>query len=300
MLRAAIFCAAILVASAASAHQGPHAELEALDRALADRPGDVDLLLRRAEVHRRENHLAAAMADLTVVEHLAPSRRELWLERGLTRAAGGDHAGAEADLSRFLEGSPSALAFVARARSREARGRNGEARADYDAALRLRPEPETYLARGRIDEAENKLDRAAAGYEEGLRALGGAVSVRLALIRVETARGRHDRVIALCDEAMAAAPIKSDWLLTRAAAHAAAGRAAPAQADRAAALREIDEAIRRRPNDLARVTRARALITMSRIPEAIRELEGVVTRAPHLAEAKTLLADARRRTQKKP
>lgn len=291
--------AALLVAPAAAAHQGTHAEIAALDAALADKPGDVDLLLRRAELHRRENHLEAARADLTVVEHIAPNRRELFYERGMLRAASGDNAGAEGDLTRFLEGNPSAAGFVARARVREVMGRVDDARADYDAAIKLRPEPETYLARGRIDEVQSKLDRAAAGYEDGLKQLGGAVSIRLALIRVETARGKHDRVVALADEAIAASPLKADWLLVRAEAHARAGRAPMALRDRNAALKEVDDTIKRRPNDLVRTARGRILLALGRAPEALRELEGVIARSPNLPEAKTLLAEARRRTGKR-
>ncbi|MFT3768359.1 MAG: hypothetical protein QM820_23170 [Minicystis sp.] len=294
MLRPLLLAAMMLAAATAAAHEGSHAELAALDAALEARPGDVDLLLRRASLHRRSGHVAAALADLTVVEHLAPGNRDMLLERGLTRAAAGDAAGAEADLTRLLDGGPVAAAFVARAKIREGKGRVEEAWADYDAALKLRPEPETYLSRGRLDESRGKLDRAAAGYEEGVKTLGGAVALRLALIRVETARGRHDHVIAIVDEAMATAPLKADWLLVRADAHAAAGRAPAALRDRAAALREVDETLKRKSNDLTRITRARILLALGRFPEAVRELEGVVARSPALTEAQTLLAAARR------
>ena len=295
MRRLAVLAALLLAAPVASAHKGPHAELLALDAALADKPGDVDLLLRRASLHRREGHLEAARADLAVIEHLAPTRRELFYERGLLRAAGGDNPGAEADLTRFLAGFPSAAGFVARAEVREKMGRVDAARADYDAAIKLRPEPETYLARGRIDEARGALDRAAAGYEEGLLQLGGAVSIRLALIRVETARGKHDHVIALTDQAMAASPLAADWLLVRAEAHARAGRARAALRDRTAALREVDATLQRRPNDLARLSRAKILLSLSRAAEALRELSAVVRRSPNLPGAKALLAEAHKR-----
>src|SRR5262245_34917656 len=106
LLRPSLALAALLITATASAHEGPRAELSALDAALEARPGDADLLLRRAALHRREGHLAASLADLAVLEHVAPARRELYYERGLTRAAAGDGAGAEADLNRFLEGGP--------------------------------------------------------------------------------------------------------------------------------------------------------------------------------------------------
>ncbi len=300
MVRPAVILAWLLAATAAKAHEGPHVELAALDAALERRPDDVDLLLRRATLHRREGHVQASLADLIRVEQLSPGLRELLLERGLTRAAAGRAAEAEADLGRFLEGGPSEVALVARARLREARGRADLARADYDAAIRIRPDPETFLARGRIDEAQGHLDRAAAGYEEGLRALGGAVSLRLALIRAETALGHHERVIALADQAMAGSSLKADWLLVRADARAASGHAEAAASDRAAALREVDDTLKRRPSSLAHVTRARVLLALDRPAEAVSELEGAVARSPRLTDAEALLVVARRRAAEAP
>lgn len=294
----ATVAAALLCAPAAAAHPGEDAELRALDAALDAQPANVDLLLKRAAIHRRLNHLQASLADLAVIDHLAPGNRDMLLQRGLTRLAGGDPAGAEADLTRVLEGGPAAAAYVARGRIREAAGRLTEARGDYDAAARLRPEPEIVLARGHIDEVQGQLDRAAAGYEEGLKALGGAVAVRKALIRVETARGRHDRVVALADEAMKTAPVKTEWLLVRGAAHAAAGRAAQALRDRSAALAEIDALLKRRNTDFNRMTRAKALIALGRNAEAVRELTQIIARSPALTEAQTLLATARRAPRK--
>jgi tetratricopeptide (TPR) repeat protein len=300
MARRLVLAALLAAASPAFGHEGPHTEVAVLDAALAARPGDVELLLQRAALLRREGHLAAALADLAVVAHLAPANREMLLERGLTRAASGDAAGAEADLTRVIEGGASAAALVTRARLREASGRAEEAWADHDAAMRLRPDPESALARGRLDEARGRLDRAAAGYEEALRNLGGAVAIRVALIRVETARGRPDRVVALADEALAQAPLKADWLLIRGDAHAAAGRAVAALRDRTAALREVDETLKRRGGDPTRLTRARALLALGRAAEAARELEGVIARSPGLGEAQTLLAAARRRGRRSP
>ncbi|MEO5730526.1 MAG: hypothetical protein ABI134_00780, partial [Byssovorax sp.] len=169
------------------------------------------------------------------------------------------------------------------------------ARADYEAALKLRADPDLYLARGRVDEALGQLERAALGYEEGLRALSGAVSIRLPLIRVEHTRKRFDRAIVWIEEAMATSPLKADWLLLRAEEHASAGRAAAATADREAALAELDTRLGRRPNDLARLSRARALLALGRDTEATRELEAIVARNPGLAEAQTLLTSTRSR-----
>jgi tetratricopeptide (TPR) repeat protein len=193
----------LFTASDASGHPGLSVDLAAVNRKLVERPGDVDLLLARATIYRRKGQLQSALADLGRVAQLAPQRRELFLERGLTQAALGRSAAAELDLTRYLDsGAPASAALMARGAIREASKRWALARVDFDAAIKLNPDAESYLARGRADETLGELDRAAAGYEEGLTALSGAVVIRLALIRVESARGHHDRALALIDEVL--------------------------------------------------------------------------------------------------
>ena len=109
---------------------------------------------------------------------------------------------------------------IASARS----GRSAEAIADYTAALELEPRVELYLERGELLEAQGRLEEAAQGYRAGLEATHGALLMRLALIRVETARGRHAEALALVDEQLARAGVKTDWYLRRAEVLAAAVR----------------------------------------------------------------------------
>ncbi len=290
----AIACLLLAAAAPVAAHDGPAAELAVLDAEIKARPGDPAAWLARAALSRRLGRVDRALADLEEVARLDPERRELFLERGLARAAGGQAGPAEADLDRYLAGGPpSAVALSARAALRLAAGRLAEARADYDEAIRLRPDPELVLARGRLDERRGRLDEAAAGYEEGLRVLGGAVVVRMALVRVERRRGRFDRAVALIDEALAAAPNKADLLLARAEVHADARHADAARRDRLEALSEADRALARRPTDLARLSRGRALLALGRASEAVRELEHVVASSPKLAGAAALLDEAR-------
>jgi len=297
MVRPLLVAAWILTAAVASAHPGTAADIAALTQKLAERPGDVDLLLQRAEAHRRQGQIDPALRDLKEAARHAPMRREIYLERGLVRMAQGKPGLAEADLTRYLDaGAPSAAALAARGRIREADKRWAQARADYDAALKLGADVELYLGRGRADEALGQLARAAAGYEEGLKALGGAVTLRLPLVRVEMARGRHDRALAIVEEALAAAPVRAEWLLRRAEIHAAAGRAEAAESDRVAALHEAEAQLDRRPNDLARLVRARALLALGRAAEAAPEFERIVKSSPRLTEAKPLLAQARQST----
>lgn len=285
---------ALLWSGAAAAHPGSSRAIAAISAEIERSPSDARLRLERAALHRRAGDLQAAMADLRVVEHVAPEARRLRLERALVRKALGNAAGALSDLDRFLASGPAtAAALCARAELLEARGDAARARADYDAAIRLGATPELVLARGRIDESRGDLERAASGYEEGLRLLGGALTVRLALVRVERARSRWGRAAALVSELIEASAARADWLLLRAEIHDQAKQPARARSDRRRALAELDAAIAKRPTALKRLSRAKAYLALGRRAAAIAELERVVEQAPKLTEARALLASAK-------
>ena len=293
MIRRFAACAVFSVslwAIPVAAHEGVSAEIAALDVKIQQNPKDAALLVQRAALLRREGQFVRALADLAQASDVEPNRRDIVLEKGLTLAAKGDAKEAEIALSAYLaSGPPLAGALEARGKMREGAKRFVEARADYAAAIVLRSDPELFLARGRMDEALGHWDDAARGYEEGLKALSGAVVLRMALVRVEAKRGKFDRAIALVDEMLATLPLKADWLLLRADLHMQAGRVDAARKDRVVALQELDERMARRPTDLARITRAKALLALGRKKEAAADLEIVLARTPQLEEARTLL-----------
>lgn len=287
------------IAPLAHAHPGPAIEVAALDALRKERSQDPALLVKRAAVLRRAGQLDRALEDLAEAARLAPSDSAVARERGLTRAAKGLHALAEADLSAALQAAPDDVeALFARGKVHEALDKRAAARSDYDAALKRRRTPETCLARGHIDEISGKLGEAAAVYRAGLRDLGGAVTLRLALVRVERARGLLAAALALVNEAMARPGLHTDWLLIRADIHEQAGRALAARRDREAALAEIDTALAQKATALRQVTRARALRALGRTEEARALLETVAAASPRLADAQALLKDMRDRAAK--
>jgi tetratricopeptide (TPR) repeat protein len=280
----------------AEAHQGLSVELARLNEKVAVRPYDLELLLDRSALHRRRGDSAAALADLEQIALLAPTNRRLKVERGLVFFALKDLVQAERELDLFLATGPGSVeALWTRAKLREDTGRPGQAIEDYNAALRLDPSPDLYLARGRLHEARGELAIAAQGYEEGLRRLGGAVALRLALLRVEEQLGRPERAIALIDEVLPGLQVKAEWLLKRAQACAAAGNLGAARQDREAALEELNALLRERPSALWQVSRASAYLALGREAEAVAELERVTRLAPRLDEAQALLHQARER-----
>lgn len=282
------------IAPLAHAHPGPAAEVAALDALRKDHPHDPALLVKRAAVLRLAGQYDHALHDLEGAAHLAPNDPSIARERGLVRAAQGLHVLALKDLSAALAAAPNdAEALFARGKALEALGKRPAARDDYEAALKLEQTPETFLARGRIDEVSGKLDGAAAVYRSGLSALGGAVTLRQALVRVERARGRLDDALALVNEAVARPGLRADWLLVRADIHEQAGRAQLAREDREAALAETEAALVRKTTALRQLTRARALRALGRTTEARALLDAVVAAAPRLTEAKALRDEMR-------
>jgi tetratricopeptide (TPR) repeat protein len=281
----------------AGAHPGTPAELKALGARILEEPRNRELRLERARLERRRGHLAAAIRDLRVVQAQAPGHWQLLLEQGLVSRARGKLKQADAELTRSLAARVSVEALVARAQVREATDKLELARQDYDRALRLKPSPELYLARGRIDESQGDLDRAAAGYAEGLDKLGGALVVRLALIRVERARKRYQRAIELLNPLFRQAGFDADWLLLRGEIHEQAGQLDRAREDRRQALAKLHAAIAKRPTALRLVARARARLALQDASGAIADLDRALGMAPRLTEARELRLEAKRRAQ---
>ena len=288
LVASAVLAVSALVFSA-HAHEGVNVEIATLGAKIQKDPQNVALYLQRAALLRREKQFTAALADLATAQKIAPDRREITLEKGLTCAASGQFNEAETLLSAYLDaGLPSVSAHLARGSIRERAKRYAEARMDYASAVALSPNPDSFLARGRMDEALGHWDDAATGYEEGLRILSGAVVLRLALIRVEHKRGHFDRAVTLIDEILPQLSFKAEWLLLRAEQHAAAQRLEKAQKDRQDALQEADERLARRPTDLVRIVRVKTLEALGRHKEALQEIEDVVQHAPKWEEARVV------------
>jgi len=128
----------LLWVSPSSSHESVNVQISALGAKIQKDPKNPSLYLERADLQRREKHYAEALRDLDRAQKLAPERKDIVLERGLTLAAKGDTEEAEKLLSKYLAmGTPSAKAFVARGKIRESALRYADARSDYAAAVAL-------------------------------------------------------------------------------------------------------------------------------------------------------------------
>ncbi len=283
---------AVLSAGHADGHPGLHHEIEAVTEKLALAPDSAALLTERGRLYRLDDTPAASLVDLERAEALSPDDKQIAFELGLTLASLGRDGEAEGQLTRYIDRRGDApAAYAERAGIRARGGRIESAIDDFDVAIRGTGNVDQYLARGRLQESLGRYDDAAAGYYAGLDRTGGAVPIRLALIRVEVVRARYDAALALIDTVMPNARVKTRWLLRRANVLDAAGRADHARDQRRRALAEADRVLSRRATAINLVARARVFLAMNRPGDAGDDLQAALRKSPRFDAARALLSE---------
>ena len=291
VLLVALVCLALsgLGSTEVRAHAGLHIDIERATRSIELDPENADNYARRAHYQRLGGHLEESMADLERGRALEPGNMAVMLGMGLTLSALGRDAEAEAELNRFIStGGGSVRAYSERGAVRARTGRFENAIDDYTKAIGIQHDVELYLRRGALQEATGELEAAALGYAEGLRTLGGAVTVRLALIRVETDRGAYDSALTYIDEELKRVPVKTNWYLRRAEVLKAAGKTAEAELALNLALAEANEVIGKRATGIHLFSRAKVYAALGRNDLAREDLEDVLLKSPRFAEAREM------------
>jgi hypothetical protein len=148
---------------------------------------------------------------------------------------------------------------------------------------------ELHLDRGQVQESTGQLGAAAAGYGAALSRLGRANSLTTALIRVQVAQRQFQSALALVDQEVTRAPVKTLWLLRRAEVRTAMGQPDQAQADLEAALAEANRVLGRKITPIHLLSRAKVLIAMARFADARSALDSCVELVPGFAECRQLL-----------
>lgn len=274
-------------------------DLEEVTERIALSPGEVSLLLERSELFLQEARPEDALVDLRLAGAIAPGDPRIAAQRAAVLFVMGrdDEALAEIEACLALRAAgPTFTDLALRARILARLGRTADAIDEYGAALALRDDVELYLERGRLLERAGRLDEAAQHYGDGLRALGGAVVLRLAAIELDLRRGpaHAERALVRIDEVLAAAPARARWLLLRGRALDVLGRAAEARAARVEALAEIDRRLVRRPSAALRVLRGEALLALGRPRDALAEPQRARDLAPRPPRAAELELRAQR------
>lgn len=282
----------IVYVEVAFAHRGMDPEIDEITHELEENPKSVNLLIKRGRLYRSNGELPDSLKDLDLAEELDPDNRKITLERGFTLSAMGRDREAEVALDQYLEQASGRTRLDALAERAHIRARTGQAALaidDFTSAIHMHPAMTLYLARGELHESLGHLDEAASGYREGLSRLGNAILLKKGLIRVETTRKRYDEVLALIDEELNQASVKTEWHMRRAEVLAAMGKDQAAQAAHEKALEEANRVLGKRVTAIHLVTRAKVYIAMGRLQKAEHELQLAVQRAPRYAPAREML-----------
>ncbi len=287
-----VFLTFLLPVWPAEAHSEVDPEIAEVTAELAQHPDNVELLLRRGQLHRYNEHYAESLGDLDRAWTLDRSNRPVALERCRTLVALGRTREAETGLTQYLHeetGVSRVMALVERANLYAGTGRATLAIADFSEALSFYPTIELYVARGHLQEELGQFDAAAAGYLVGLNRLPQASMLRSSLIRVKIAQGQYPEALTLIDQEIANASGKTEWYVRRAVVLAAMGQTEAAEYAYAQALTEANRILAKRPTALQRLMRAKVYHAMGQLDAAKHDLRLVMQAAPNLTEAETLL-----------
>jgi acid phosphatase type 7 len=250
---AALALAGVITAAGQSwAHGSLSEQLARLDAQIARAPQMPAAYLQRAEIHRRQGQLDAALADWQRAMELDPRLPGLHLQVASTLLTAGRSAEAGPHLDRAVASPASeAAALLLRGQWHLARGHSRPAADDLTRAVaRLGPAAtaDDHLQLVGALRAAGQPRRAGRALAAARRQLGPLVSLDLAAIDLALEQQQHDRALALIDEQIRATPRPASWLLRRGDVLAAAGR--PTQARRAyqAALQSLTTAAPDRRN----------------------------------------------------
>ena len=194
------------LATSVPAHPPVSDQIGQLDSRIAATPADVDALLRRGDLYRREGNFDHARADFAAARAADPSRQELDYFDGRLALDAGDPGSADKLLGHYLQHHPEhAAAWMVRGDARLALGRPLEAAGDYGEAIEraARATPALFqlqasaLKQAGPDYFDAALDVVDAGLERfgiELSLLGLGTDVALAAGQTQRARQYFDHV----------------------------------------------------------------------------------------------------------
>ena len=291
------------------AHDGLHVDIDKITAQIAAETAPrADLYLIRARLLRHHGKPTEALADCDRAAELIrdgdPSwlaRAEVPLERGLVLLALEQPEKALPYLERVIEHAKGRYpeAYDARGWIRYAKGEFESALADADSAFEASPTPDRALRRGAWWEERGLLDRAAASYRDSIAKLGPSRLVQDRLIAVETARGEYESALALIEEELARAAVKTIWLLRRAEVYAAAGNDQRCATELEAALTEANRVLERRRLPVHLVVRAEVFLALGDWDRAEGDVREALTVVPNFPRAEELLVEIGNRRDSK-
>lgn len=292
MFLLALGFAPLVFTETAVSHSDVAPEIAEITAKLADQPNNVALLLQRGQLYRYNGKFSESLTDLEQAWLLERENRQVALERCRTLMALERMGEAEAALNQYLQnevGLSRVVALGERAHLYARTGRADLAIMDLSEALQFYPTVEFYVLRGHLLEQTGQFDAAAVGYREGLNRLPQANVLRKKLIHVFIVQGQYPEALALIDQELAVAPVKTAWYLKRAQVLAALGQTMAMNQARLQALAEATHVLTKRPTALHRIARAKVYQALGQLEAAKQDLRVAMQIAPNFANAHDLL-----------
>jgi tetratricopeptide (TPR) repeat protein len=201
------------------AHLPVDEQIHDITHQIQRQPEQVELYVKRGELHRVRREWNAALADYERSRELAPDLVLVDRLMGRLFVESGRPAEAMVSLDRYLARRPEdvvALAFRGRARS--ALGDPQGAVRDLQQAVSASPRPSShlYLERARAQRAAGSPVEALQGLEDGLARLNRPVTLELEALDLERELGRSDAALARLDRLARSTQRPEPWLVRKA------------------------------------------------------------------------------------
>ena len=264
--------------------------LDRLAHAIAERPGDVGLLLERARFLRLEDEVARAFSDADAAVRLGGGPLAQG-ERGLCLERLGHRQRAEEDIDAALAAMPARADWLlARVRLREADGRSNEALRDLERAIQLGADADAWLHRARLVGELRGAQARADLLREALPATREAAPIAHALAQALVEVGSWQELERFASERLLRRGAEElTWRMFRADALAGLGAMQEAKAERLRALAVSRERLASQRTAIALVDGARVLVSLGRWAEARAMLLEALAATPAWAEPSEML-----------
>jgi predicted Zn-dependent protease len=214
-------------------HGAFHDVLAGLNKELRERPNDAELRFKLAEAYAGHEDSRACLAELRLIERLAPGRFPTGYLRGLSLHIAGNDPLAKDVLDDFLIENPAhGDALATRGRVLMKMDMPSDAARDFQKAFDLAVTPNTDLTMD-LARAYNQCgepERASDAIDKGLKTAGDTPSLLECALAIESNRGEWDSALGRIDSLQKASPDPERWMAERAQLLAKAGRPAEAHA----------------------------------------------------------------------
>lgn len=202
----------LLLAGAAWAHPELLQQIQRLNAEIAAQPGNLELLLQRGDLYRRDGNFEAATRDFKAAREIDPNYTEYDFYSGRLALEMGDRQKALDQLGLYLQQNPDhAAAWTLHGDAQLALGRPLEAAGDYAQAISTsaHPSPTLFVQQAQaLDKAGQQHQPAALQViDQGLQLFPREVSLLGLGTDIALALGEHEKALGYMD--VLPAPIRA-------------------------------------------------------------------------------------------